>query len=171
MLHIRRKCSLSFLCPEDSHSPAGGDMQVAPVYQAPLPIAYTTRTVSGLPLALSPQPSALAQELSVLWKSLAGEGCCQEWPYTAGTCVCPLCPPPVCHCRNELCDVKTCSDLPITCSPNTHFSLHQSPVFIVAVSLEECRRSQHSCVKTELTLCYISSLLTWNSTVSLLADK
>jgi len=79
--------------------------------------------------------------------------------------------PPACHCRNELHDVKTCSDLSVTCSLNAHFSLQLSPVVAVVASLEEHGRCHHPCMKTELNLCYISSLLTWNSTVSFLADK
>lgn len=158
MLHIRGRCSLSFICPEDFHSPASSDMQVAPIYQATFPIAYPTRVVSGLFWLSATSPQAWL-ELSVLWKPLNRTVLISEWPYMAGTCVSS----PVCHCRNELHDVQTCSDLPITCGPNAHFSLHQSPVSVVAASLEECERSQHSCMKTELTLCCISSLLTWNT--------
>lgn len=162
MLHIRGTRSLSFICPEDFHSPASSDMQVAPIYQATFPIAHPTRVVSGLFWLSATSPQAWL-ELSVLCRSLNRTLLLSGWPYMAGTCVSP----PVCHCRNE----QTCLDLPITCGPSAHFNLHQSPVCVVAASLEECGRSQHSCMKTELTLCCISSLLTWNSTVSFLADK
>lgn len=159
MLHIRGRCSLSFLCPEDFHSPANGDMQVAPIYQGTLPITYTTRMVPGLLLALSHQRSGLAQGLSVSVLCLAWQA--------------PVCPPCVPHlpvtAETSSMMWRPAPTFPSLAAPM--FSLYQSSVSVVAASLEECGRSQHSCMKTELTLCYISSLLTWNSTVSFLADK
>lgn len=134
----------------------------------------------------SPSPAPPGRFLACFWLSASsgwlksclccggpckGECCSQGWSYMAGTCVSPM--SPTCLSLQKCAPwCQTCSDLPISCSPKGHFSLHQSPGFVVAAaSLEECGWSQHSCMKTELTLCYISTLLTWNSTVSFLADK
>lgn len=86
-------------------------MQVAPLYQETLPTAYTTRMVSAWFWLSATSPQAWLRSCLCCGDPWTGEGCSQGWPYRAGTCVCPLWPPPVCHCRNELLDVKTCSDL------------------------------------------------------------
>lgn len=109
-----------------------------------------------LPFGSQPPALRLVQELSVLWRSLK---------------------------RRVLLSGVTLygRDLCVPCVPHLSISAEMSsmmwrpaqtfPFVVASVSLEECGRSQHSCMKTELTLCYISSLLTWNSTVSFLADK
>lgn len=174
MFHVRERCSLSFPCPEDFRSPANSDVQVAPIPQRTFPgTATQSPTPQGWFLTCFWHPATSPQDWLKSCLCCGGPwiGDSSAAPRSGLAWQAPVSPPPICHCRNELPDVKTCSDLPVACSPDAHFSLQLSPVVVVAVSLEEHRRCHHPCMKTKLTLCYISSLLTWNSTVSFLADK
>lgn len=154
---MRGRCSLSSLCPEDSH----GDMQVAPMYQETLPTTYATRMVSGLVLALSHQPSGLAQELSVVWRSLNRRGL---FLHSRHLCVSPVTP----TCLSLLRPAQTFPSLAAPILTSASISLLFSFLLFLWRSVGEVNIHV---MKTELTLCYISSLLTWNSTVSFLADK
>lgn len=159
MLHIRGRCPLSFLCPEDFKNPASGDIQVAPLYQGtlPLPIPQGWFLACFWLSATSPQgwlKSCLC--CGGLW---TGDCCSQGWPCMAGTCVCPVSP----TCLSLQKWAPWCEDL---LRPSHHLQLTTASIsllFLLLLLLWRTAREVNTHVWKQNSL-YVASVAYWHGT-------